>query len=308
MKEENEQLGTEQTEQTDRSQSTQPEKGQTKQTGKHRYKLMLVSEQHDNTVFSFSMPLWMTIILAILLIALTAILALIIATETPIRNYLPGYLDMNKRVTVVESAMRVDSLAQESAMREAYLDNMKAILMDRKTSVDSIAPYDSAVVRMADTIMAAGPREQAFDAKYEEQERFGLNALDDNKELSAVSFITPIKGGELVVPEDAAEVDPLAGSKLRLAHEVPVLSPLDGTVISERYLIGNGYEITIQCNNDYTFIFSHLSSSMINEGKVLKAGSVMGHAGAESNAEDRWITIHAWHKGKAVDPQTIFNF
>lgn len=272
-----------------------------------RYRLQMFSERHNRVVFSFSMPVWLTAILAILLSMAVALFALYVVTSTPLRQYLPGYLDVNKRAVVVESAMRIDSLARESNLRTMYLENLQAILLDTKMSNDSIAPYDSAVVRFTDSLKVASEREQAFTARYEEQERFGLNAIEAKSQLSSVSFIQVVKG-KPIVPEEAEEVDALAGTRIQLSREVPVLSPLEGTAVVVRYLIGDGYEVTIQCSNEYIVILSHLSSVMVDEGKVLKAGSVVGHAGAEKDEDDRWISIRIWYKGRAIDPQSVMQF
>ena len=272
-----------------------------------RYRLQMFSERHNRVVFSFSMPVWLTAILAVLLSMAVALFALYVVTSTPLRQYLPGYLDVNKRAVVVESAMRIDSLARESNLRTMYLENLQAILLDTKISSDSIARYDSAVVRFNDSLQVASEREQAFTARYEQQERFGLNAIDSRNQLSSASFIQVVKG-KPIVPEEAEDVDALAGTRIELAREVPVLSPLEGTAVVVRYLIGDGYEVTLQCANEYVIILSHLSSVMVDEGKTLKAGSVVGHAGAEKSLDDRWISIRIWYKGRVVDPQSVMQF
>lgn len=274
---------------------------------KWRYRLQLLSERHNRVVFSFSMPVWLTVILAVLLGVIVAFFALYVVTSTPLKKYLPGYLDVNKRVAVVESAMRLDSLERESNLRALYLENLQAILLDTKVSNDSIARYDSAVVRFSDTLMVASERETAFNARYEDLERFGLNAVASNSQLSAISFITPVKA-EVLVPEEEEEVDLLAGTRVLLAKELPVLSPLEATVVVARHIIGEGAEITLQCPNDYVIVMSHLSSLMVNEGQTLKAGAVVGHAGSQKSEEERWISIRIWHKGSPIDPQTVLQF
>lgn len=274
---------------------------------KWRYRLQLLSERHNRVVFAFSMPVWLTAVLGVLLVMATALFALFIVTSTPLRNYLPGYLDVNKRIVVVESAMRIDSIAHESNLRSMYLDNLMSILSDRKVSADSIARYDSVVVRLNDSIMSASEREQAFVAGYEAKERFGLNALDENSQLTAVNFINVVRG-QVALPEEANEVDALFTTRLELSRQMPVLSPLESTAIVVRYIVGTGYEVTLQCQNDYIVVLSHLSSVMVDEGRSLKPGAVVGHAGAESNAEDRWITIRIWHKGKPIDPLSVMQY
>ena len=274
---------------------------------KWRYRLQLLSERHDRVVFSFSMPVWLTVIVGVLLAMAIALFALVVVTSTPLRQYLPGYLDMRNRAFVVESALRVDSLARQSELRDLYIDNLKTILLDRQVSTDSIQTFDSAVVRFSDSIKAASDLELAFAERYEQQERFGLDALDANMQLSSVSFINMVKG-KIDVPEDAEEVDPLSGARILLNKTAPVLSPLEATVVQEQYILGQGYVIVLQCVNEYVVVVSHLSSSMVSEGRQIKAGVVIGHAGADKAQDDRWVSIRIWHKGKPIDPSTVMQF
>lgn len=278
-----------------------------KKEAKWRYRLQLLSERHDRVVFSFSMPVWLTVIVGILLAMAIALFALVVMTSTPLRQYLPGYLDMRNRAFVVESALRVDSIARESELRNLYIENLKSILLDSKVSTDSIQTFDSAIVRFNDSIKAASELEMTFVEKYEKQERYGLDALNANRQLSSVSFISMVKG-EVFVPEDAEEVDPLYGVRVLLRKSTPVLSPLEGTVIQEQFILGQGYVITLQCVNEYVVVVSHLSSSMLYEGRQVKAGVVIGHAGSENSEDDRWVSIRIWHKGKPVDPITLMHF
>lgn len=273
---------------------------------KWRYRLQLVSERHQRVVFTFSMPVWITFVFGILLMFATALLALFIVTNTPLRQYLPGYLDMNKRTVVVESALRIDSIARESDLRDLYLNNLIDILQDRGTSVNEIQRYDSMIANIDDTLREASIKELEFRNKYEQQERFGLNAISENT-LSAVSFINIVKGWA-TMPEDESQVSDVESLRLSVDGVVPVLAPIEATVISIRYIIGEGYELVLQCSNEYVIVVSHVSSVVTQVGRTLKAGAVIGHAGQEPQGEDRWISVCIWHKGKPIDPSTVMDY
>lgn len=269
---------------------------------KRRYRLMFYNERKGRVAFSFSLPIWAASLLCVFLLALTALLVIIIMTETPLRNYLPGYLDVTKRAIVVEATMRLDSIEHESKLRAVYLADLMAILKDQRQ--DSIVAYDSAVVRFSDSIRAASEREAEFVARYEEQERFGLNALQENEKSTAVLFLAPIRGevermADVSVEGEASQVH------VRIGHETPVLAPLECTVIASDFLLGAGWQVVLQHSGDYVVVLSHLSTSMVGVGQVLKSGSVLGHAGAEAEPADRWVGIRIWHKGKAIDPQNV---
>lgn len=224
---------------------------------------------------------------------ITAVLLIVLFFSTPLRNYLPGYLDVNKRAKLLESAMRIDSLEHENNLREAYLENMISIILDR-VEPDSIRRFDSVISSIQDTLIASSEQEKAFVSRYAEQERFGLTALDAKTEgFQGISFYTPVKG----------ELQPLSGEvgvKVVLARENPILAPQEGTVVSVDYLIGKGFQMVLQHGSDYLCVFSNLSAVMVDEGQPLKAGQVVGHA-------SDWVGIKLWHRGKAVDPIALMS-
>lgn len=266
---------------------------------------MMVSERKGKTVFSFSMPVWLTALLTLLLTAWTIMLVIIVMTRTPLRQYLPGYLDVNQRSVALESAMRIDSLERESQLRAAYLDNVLDILRDKSRPVDSIMAYDSAVVRIVDTLgMAASEAEQGFVARYEEQQRFGLNAVDQNTPLQGQTFMAPVTG-EVLLPETEEELKQGAPLRVQLKREIPVLAPYESTVIARHLLVGEGWEVVLQSHDEYVFILSHLTMPLVQVGQQVKTGRAIGHAGAQKEASERWLGLQVWHRGKEVDPRTV---
>lgn len=230
-----------------------------------------------------------------------AIIFLVLAT--PLHVFLPGYLDVRKRAVVMDCVMRIDSLERECNLRVAYLDNMTNILRDR-IKANEIIPYDSAVSRIQDTLLSASERETRFVENYDRQERFGLNALENERNgRVAVVFIAPVKGK--VVPRDYGDDVKPGVTRVELPGVVPVLAPSDGTVISLSFLMGEGYQLAIQHSQDYVTLYTHLRSAMVELGQQVKTGKVIGQAGSTNAPSDCWVGLEVWHKGKSVDPTSI---
>ena len=59
-------------------------------------------------------------VFAFFLIAVTAFIII----KTPIRNYLPGYLDVEVRKEIMQNALRADSLERMIEIQSLYLDNV----------------------------------------------------------------------------------------------------------------------------------------------------------------------------------------
>ncbi|MBP5347062.1 MAG: M23 family metallopeptidase [Bacteroidales bacterium] len=232
----------------------------------------------------------------------SGIFVLILGTRLNV--YLPGYLDVEKRAVVMQSAMRIDSLEQETQLRMAYLNNMMDILRDRvkAEAVENLMPYDSSVSIIQDTLLTASERELDFVDKYEKRERFGLNALDElNPQTPTIVFMAPVRGRILVQEEE----DTPQETRVELTGRVPVLNPTAGNVVSVTYLMGSGYHVVVQHTQDYVTIYNHLSSVMVEVGEEVKSGQVLGHAGDPQNPADSWVGLMVWHKGQSLDPETV---
>ena len=203
----------------------------------------------------------------------------------------------------MESAMRIDSLERENDLRLAYLDNMIAILRD-KVKHQEIEAYDSTVTRIQDTLLTASEREALFVSQYEEQERFGVSTLEVSQAGGLpIVFMTPVRGK---VHSDNDKHPNF--TQIDLSGQVPVMAPLDGNVVSVVYLLGEGYQIAIQHNQDYLTIYTRLCSVNVSAGDFVKAGYVIGQAGNSSNAVRNWMGLQVWHKGKLLDAAMLMSF
>lgn len=272
-------------------------------TPKWRYRLQLISERKDRPVFSFSMPVWVTALLALLTTLLTVLLVIIVMTRTPLRQYLPGYLDVTKRAEVMEAAMRLDSLSRENELRNVYLQQIIAVL-DGEVKADSIAPFDSSLTSLQDTIIAKSQREEDFVNQYQHRERFGIDALDSKMQQQTMAWIVPVKG-KVILSESTEDDTESLVVKLAVEREVSVLSPVEGTIINQQFIIGQGWEQTLMAGNEYVIVLSHLSMVLGDIGRQVKAGTAISHVGGQKDAEDRWMSIRIWHKGKPLDPASV---
>jgi len=251
---------------------------------------------------SFIQFIWKKRTLHVLLGMAIAFALILLILATPLCVYLPGYLDVHKRALVMESAMRIDSLEQENDLRLAYLENMMIILNDR-VKTDSLQTFDSAVTRIKDTLLTASEREELFVQNYEQKERFGLNALEEQKSgPKPVVFLAPVKG-KIAVPERAEK--PSDVTRVELSGNTPVMVPHEGTVIAVTYVMGEGYIVTMQHESDYITLFSHLTSVLVEVGQSLKPGRVLGYAGNVKDPRNSWIGLQLWHKGNKLDPNSI---
>jgi lipoprotein NlpD len=281
---------------------------------KQRYRLLFLNEREDKVVFSLRLYTWVAALLLTLLLTLTAVLVVLIMTRTPLRSFLPGYLDVNKRTELVESTLRLDSLERESALRSVYLQNLTAILSGR-IEVDSIVPFGTEEsVRFNDSLRAAGEREQAFVAEIEEQERFSLNALTTPTAQAELSLLAPVRG-TILSHDVLRSVQTGAGGGVRPVYELQVspvrpyavLAPADGVVVSVRNDADGTWTLLLQHTGDLLTELNHVGQVSVDAGQSVRAGSVVGQATSD-HGDPLYVGLRIWQRGVSVDPAQVISF
>lgn len=106
--------------------------------------------------------------LALFAFFLIAVTALIII-KTPIRNYLPGYLDVEIRKEIMQNALRADSLERMISIQSLYLENVAGILSGT-IELDSIRQIDSLAHVDANYEIPRTKSEEKFVKNFEEEE------------------------------------------------------------------------------------------------------------------------------------------
>ena len=93
-----------------------------------KYKLTFINEDTLEEVWTFRLSqLSAFAVLLVFAFALVSVTAFIII-KTPIRNYLPGYLDVEVRKEIVQNALRADSLERMLEIQHVYLENVARII------------------------------------------------------------------------------------------------------------------------------------------------------------------------------------
>ena len=159
---------------------------------KFKYKLTIINENtleevvgiHVSKLNGFS----------VLLAACTVIflLAAIILVFTPLRNYLPGYMNSEVRSQVVTNALKADSLVEALDRQNQYIMNIQDIFSG-KVSVDTVQSIDSLTTIRTNELMNRSKEEDDFRRKYEARQKAESAAEEDHK-LPDLLFFRPTKG------------------------------------------------------------------------------------------------------------------
>ena len=269
-----------------------------------KYKLSFLNENTLEEVFVLRLSrlsgLLTLLAFAVFLILLTAIVII----KTPIRNYLPGYLDSEIRQEIIVNALRTDSLQQKLLVQSKYLNNVNSILrgdmqVDPGHKIDSV---DGSNINLEKSKQTAD-----FVRNYEEEEKYNLNAMRTSQPRpDDVFFYKPVRG---VVSSAFSLKEKHYGIDIAAKPKESVLATMKGTVVYTGFDPNFGYVIQIQHPNGFVSFYKHNALLLKKEGDSVDSGEVIalvGNTGSLSTGDH--LHFELWYRGKPVDPAEYINF
>ena len=209
-------------------------------------------------------------ILLFVLLGLFLVAALIVSF-TPLRNYLPGYMNSEVREQVVNNALRADSLQQVLERQNLYVMNIQDIFRG--------------------------------DVKYEEAEKYNLTNIAARTDADGLIFYLPTRG-LVSAPFDAEGKH--FGTDIAANPGESVLATLDGTVLMSSYTAETGYVIVVQHRQDFVSVYKHCGSLLKAEGDAVKGIALVGNTGTLTTGPH--LHFELWHRGRAVNAEQYIVF
>lgn len=272
-----------------------------------KYKLTVTNENTLEEVTGLHVSILNAIagVLFALLVLFTLVSAFI--TYTPLRNYLPGYMNSEIREQVVLNALRADSLEMLIDRQTLYIMNIQDIFLG-KVKTDTIQSMDSLTVVRQDTLMERTQREAEFRRQYEETEKYNLTSLSASSESAGLIFHRPTRG-MVTTPFNADAAARHLGTDIAATRGESVLATLDGTVILSAYTAESGYVIAVQHSRDFVSFYKHCGTLLKHEGESVMGGeaiAIVGMTGQEVAGPH--LHFELWHKGRPVNPELYVVF
>ncbi|MDD2645169.1 MAG: M23 family metallopeptidase [Bacteroides sp.] len=270
-----------------------------------KYKLTILNENTLEEVAKLRVSKFNGLSVLFTILFLIFFIVSCILVFTPLRNYLPGYLNSEVRAEIVNNALRLDSLQEIVAKQNLYITNIQDIFKG-EVKVDSVHSIDSLTTMRVDSIKERTEREEAFRKEYEEREKYNLSSFTASTDLGGVQFFRPTSGiitGHFNADKKHYGVDVAAS-----ANE-SIVAILDGVVILSTYTADTGYLIQIQHNQDFVSVYKHCGSLLKKQGDRVKAGEVIalvGDTGTLSTGPH--LHFELWYKGQAVNPEYYIAF
>jgi lipoprotein NlpD len=271
-----------------------------------KYKLVFYNESTLEEVWSFRLSQLSAFITFVMIAFSLITVTSLVIIKTPIRNYLPGYLDIEVRNEIIQNALRADSLELMLNRQARYLTNVSAILTGTMT-VDSIHRSDSLAFMTADYDIPRTENEERFAAVFEEEEKYNLTTLNPNAIVTeGIFFYKPVNGiisSHYDFEKRHWGVDLVAGMR------ESVLATLDGIVVYTGFDQEYGNVISLQHKNGFISIYKHNEVVLKGVGDQVVAGeaiALVGNTGELSTGPH--LHFELWYKGVSVNPEEYIAF
>jgi murein DD-endopeptidase MepM/ murein hydrolase activator NlpD len=223
---------------------------------------------------------------------------------TNLKEFIPGYPDVTMRRNILLSAIRLDSLDAELALRDKYFANLNAIISGSQPAEmyvqqDTTKNYKTINFRKS-------PEDAALRTKVENEERYNLTLGPSSPEsvasLASLHFFPPVKG---IISGKYDVRTKHFGTDIVTKPKAIVSSALDGTVIFTGWTMETGFVIEVQHANNIVSVYKHNASLMKETGDLVRAGeaiSVVGDSG-ELYTSGPHLHFEIWYKGSSLDPE-----
>jgi murein DD-endopeptidase MepM/ murein hydrolase activator NlpD len=275
-----------------------------KRTWRDKYRFSVINDATFEEVWrvrltQYSAFLLITFLILFIIGATTSLIAF-----TNLREFIPGYPDVTMRRNILMSAIRLDSLDRELALRDKYFANISAIIQGKQPQ--EIVVRQDSNRNYASIDFNSSPEDSALRARIEKEEQFnltvGLSSHESVTGLSGMHFFPPVKG---IISGRYDIRTKHFGTDIVTKPKAIVSAALDGTVIFTGWTMETGYVIEIQHSNNVVTIYKHNASLLRETGDLVHVGealSIVGDSG-ELYTSGPHLHFEIWYKGSPLDPE-----
>lgn len=276
-----------------------------------KYRLVIMNNETFEERLSFRLSrlnvFLLTVSIGIILITLT----IFIIAFTPIREYIPGYMDVSIPGKIYKLERRADSLEIALRTKEIYLENIRNII-EGKPIVDTVLREKDPGINYDSITIESSPEDSILRSEYEASTQYNLffyeteDLFEGELTVSDIVFFKPVDG---IIINGFNLAEKHFGVDIAASNEAMIMAALDGTVIFSDWTAETGHTIAIQHKANFISIYKHNSQLLKSLGSFVKAGepiAVSGGTGELSSGPH--LHFELWHKGTPVDPEEYMSF
>jgi murein DD-endopeptidase MepM/ murein hydrolase activator NlpD len=280
---------------------------------RNTYRLVIMNDDTFEEVGSYRLTRLNVYILGSSIFVLMFFLVTFIISFTPLKEYVPGYGDVNLKTQAQRLESDVDAIEKEVKSRDKYIRAIQKVLTGDVDTVLEAPPKNEGNFSYNENDLEPTEEELAIRAETERasmQQRNNGNAAVisyNENTLDKLYFASPIKGA--VVRDEFDPDKDHFGIDLLGAKGTPISSVLDGIVMMSDYTFETGFVIAVQHSNNLVSFYKHNSKLLKKAGEKITAGeaiAILGNTGELTNGPH--LHFELWHNGRAVNPRDFIRF
>ena len=275
---------------------------------KSQYRLVILNDSSFAEKFSLRLsPLGLIILIsAVTLLMITIVISLV--AFTPLREYIPGYGNVNDRKDILALISKTDSLENSLKAKDLYLTSIVNVFSGKAEEKPSKPIKDSS------------GKYQNIDINASEEDRKLRHDIESNSLLSTSDrvsankinaldnyfFFSPVKG---IVSSSYNFNEEHFGTDIAAKEDEFIKATLDGTIVFTGFTKDDGYVIQMQHGNNLMSVYKHNSSISKQVGDFVKAGeaiAVIGNTGESSKGLH--LHFELWYNGFSINPEDYVAF
>jgi murein DD-endopeptidase MepM/ murein hydrolase activator NlpD len=275
---------------------------------RNKYRLVILNDDSFAEKFSLRLsPLGLIILLGSVTIVMTTLVISLVAF-TPLREYIPGYGNVDDRKDIIILSAKADSLENTLASRDWYINNLLNVFSG-KTEGKTAKPVKDSTGKYANIDIKPSEQDMKLRSDIESNQLESTSDKVSANKINALSnffFFTPIKG---IITTSYNIKEEHFGTDIAAKENELVKATLDGTIIFAGYTTSDGYVTQIQHNNNITSVYKHQSNITKKVGDFVQAGEPIGVVGnTGENSKGPHLHFELWYNGFAINPQDYVVF
>ncbi len=282
-----------------------------KRKGKWRdkFRFAIFNDTTYEEVWRVRLTKWNALLAMALLIFMIIALNTSLIAFTNLREFIPGYPDVELRRDIIMNALLLDSLEREIDVRDKYFADLNSVIsgnqpIEHVSRRDSTRDYSNIVFRRS-------PEDSILRSRVEQEEQYNLSVGTTGAErgtsLASIHFFPPVKG---IVSSNFDERTRHYATDIVTQPKAVVSSTLDGTVIMTGWTMETGFVMMIQHQNNLVSVYKHNARLLKETGDRVWAGeaiSIVGDSG-ELYTSGPHLHFELWHNGEPLNPTDYIFF
>ena len=270
------------------------------------YRLSVVNEDEQRKVYGMRISHFILTVAFFAVAAIGAWIGVTVYRHSPkqVGNVKQDYLI---RQSIVNEALRIDSLEQIVELQNRYITNIQDIIAGT-VSIDTVYSVDSLARERDIEIIGRSEIEENFMRQYEENERYNITSQSRPvNDVLSISMFRPTAG---LVSQSYNALEQHLGVDIAASPNQSVVAALDGTVLFSTYTADMGYTICIVHPGELISVYKHCESLLKKSGDRVKQGEVVALVGRSTpnSVQGSHLHFELWYQGQPIDPEKYILF